>query len=196
MTAASVSSPRVFVALGVSLLAHAGALLFAGPLSAAPPQLPPFQTLEISLADAPSATPLPRPRRCAAPTPVIKPAAEIPATDEAAAPIPPAEPVARAAQTDEPLVQARYEVAALNNPKPPYPLAARLRGQQGRLLLAVEVRADGSCGQVLIKRSSGHELLDAAARQTVRRWHFLPAHRGAVAVDAWVDIPITFRLEG
>lgn len=196
MTAASVSSPRVFVALGVSLLAHAGALLFAGPLNAAAPQLPPFQTLEISLADAPPAPPLPQPRRRAAPALVIKPAAEIPATDEAAAPIPPAEPVARAAQTDEPLVQARYEVAALNNPKPPYPLAARLRGQQGRLLLAVEVRADGSSGQVLIKRSSGHELLDAAARQTVRHWHFLPARRGAVAVDAWVEIPITFRLEG
>lgn len=195
MTAASVSSPRVFVALGVSLLAHAGTLLFAGPLSAAPPRLPPFRTLEISLTAAP-APPLPQPRRRVAPVPVPGPAPEIPAIAEAVAPTPPAEPVARATQTDEPLVDARYEVAALNNPKPPYPLAARVRGQQGQLLLAVEVRADGSCGQVLIKRSSGHELLDAAARQTIRRWHFLPAHRGAVAVDAWVDIPITFRLEG
>ncbi len=196
MTAATTASPRVFIALGISLLAHAGALLFAGPLSAAAPQLPPFQTIEISLADAPSATPLPQPRRHVAPTPAPKPAPEIPAAAEPVAPSPPAEPVARAAQTDEPLVEARYEVAALNNPKPPYPLAARVRGQQGQLLLAVEVRADGSCGQVLIKRSSGHELLDAAARQTIRHWHFLPAHRGAVAVDAWVDIPITFRLEG
>ncbi|MGE5240348.1 MAG: energy transducer TonB [Bacteroidota bacterium] len=195
MTAASSSSARVFVALGISLLAHAGALLFSGPLSAAAPQLPPFQTIEISLAAAP-APPLPQPRRRPAPLPAPKPMPEIPAAAEPVAPTPPAEPVARAAETDEPLVQARYEVAALNNPKPPYPLAARVRGQQGQLLLAVEVRADGSCGQVLIKRSSGHELLDAAARQTVRHWYFLPARRGDVAVDAWVEIPITFRLEG
>jgi len=196
MTAASISSPRVFVALGISLLAHAGALLFSGSLSAAAPQLPPFQTIEISLAAAPSAPPLPQPRRRPASLPVPKPMPELPAAAEPVAPTPPAEPVARAAETDEPLVQARYEAAALNNPKPPYPLAARVRGQQGQLLLAVEVRADGSCGQVLIKRSSGHELLDAAARQTIRLWHFLPARRGAVAVDAWVEIPITFRLEG
>lgn len=196
MTAAAIASPRVIVAFGISLLAHAGALLFAGPLNAAAPQLPPFQTIEISLAPAPSTPPLPQPRRRVASLPAPRPTPEIPAAAEPVAPTPPAEPVARAAETDEPLVQARYEAAALHNPKPPYPLAARMRGQQGRLLLAVEVRADGSCGQVLIKRSSGHELLDAAARQTIRRWHFLPARRGAVAVDAWVEIPITFRLEG
>ena len=195
MTAASSSSPRVFVALGISLLAHAGALLFSGPLSAAAPQLPPFQTIEISLAAA-SAPPLPQPRRRPASLPAPRPMPEIPAAAEPVTPTPPAEPVARAVETEEPLVQARYEVTALNNPKPPYPLAARVRGQQGQLLLAVEVRADGSCGQVLIKRSSGHELLDAAARQTIRHWHFLPARRGTVAVDAWVEIPITFRLEG
>lgn len=195
MITAVIASPRVFVALGISLLAHAGALLFAGPLNAAAPQLPPFRTIEITLAATPAPPHLSSPRRVATP-PAPKPAPEMPAAAEPVAPTPPAEPVARAAETDEPLVQARYEAAALNNPKPPYPLAARVRGQQGRLLLAVEVHADGSCGQVLIKRSSGHELLDAAARQTIRHWHFLPARRGAVAVDAWVEIPVTFRLEG
>ncbi len=111
-------------------------------------------------------------------------------------PPPHAAQIARTAQSDETMVQARYQAEMLNNPKPPYPLAARLRGQQGRLLLAVQVYADGSCGDIRTEQSSGYALLDAAARETVRHWHFLPARRGSVAVDAWVEIPITFRLEG
>ena len=36
----------------------------------------------------------------------------------------------------------------------------------------------------------------ATARDTVRRWRFIPAKRGDEAVSAWVLIPISFRLEG
>jgi protein TonB len=101
----------------------------------------------------------------------------------------------RDAGRDEPLVEARYNVATLNNPKPPYPLAARRRGLQGRVLLTAHVLADGRCEQVEVRHSSGHELLDIAARDTVRHWRFLPARRGDTPVDAWVEVPITFRLD-
>ncbi|MBS1247115.1 MAG: hypothetical protein H6R47_1314 [Proteobacteria bacterium] len=42
-------------------------------------------------------------------------------------------------QRDEPLVESRYDVAALNNPKPPYPLAARRQGAEGRVVLRAQV---------------------------------------------------------
>ena len=75
-------------------------------------------------------------------------------------------------QHDEPLVESRYDVAALNNPKPPYPLAARRQGAEGRVVLRAQVLEDGRCTEVHIVRGSGHALLDESALATVRRWRF------------------------
>lgn len=96
---------------------------------------------------------------------------------------------------DEPLVESRYDVAALNNPKPPYPLAARRLGIEGRVVLRVHVLADGRCDDVQLARSSGSALLDESALSTVRRWRFLPATRGGTPVAASVNVPISFRLD-
>ena len=85
-------------------------------------------------------------------------------------------------------------VSSLHNPKPPYPLAARRRSQEGRVILHAHVREDGAASEVEIKQSSGYDLLDNSALQTVQRWRFVPASRGGVAVDSWVEIPIVFRL--
>lgn len=100
------------------------------------------------------------------------------------------------ADRDEPLVEAKFHADTLHNPKPPYPLAARRQGVEGRVLLAAHVRADGSCAEVRLKHSSGHGQLDRSALDTVRRWRFLPARRGSASVDSWVEIPVSFRLEG
>ena len=98
-------------------------------------------------------------------------------------------------QRDEPLVESRYDVAALNNPKPPYPLAARRQGAEGRVVLRAQVLEDGRCATVSIVRSSGYTLLDESALSTVRRWRFVPATRAGTAVAASVDVPISFRLD-
>jgi len=95
---------------------------------------------------------------------------------------------------DEPLVESRYNVAALNNPKPPYPLAARRQGTEGRVVLRAQVLEDGHCTEVRIVRSSGHALLDESALATVRRWNFVPATRAGKAVSSWVEVPIYFQL--
>lgn len=97
-------------------------------------------------------------------------------------------------QHDEPLVESRYDVAALNNPKPSYPLAARHQGAEGRVVLRAQVLEDGRCAEVRIVRSSGHALLDASALSTVRRWRFVPATRAGKAVSSWVEVPIHFQL--
>jgi protein TonB len=80
------------------------------------------------------------------------------------------------------------------NPKPRYPHAARRRGQEGKLLLLVEVLPSGRVGKIEIEKSSGFELLDNAAIDTVKRWRFVPAKRGANPVRAWVKIPVEFNL--
>lgn len=140
----------------------------------------------------PAAEPTPEPAAApeevaAAPEPVEQSTPERNETATA-----PSEPAAAPAA---PIAEAQFEVQGLDNPKPPYPLAARRRGLEGRVLLAAHVRADGSCGDVRLKQSSGHSLLDRAAADTVRRWRFLPASRAGAAIDSWVDVPIRFRLE-
>ncbi|MGH8742241.1 MAG: energy transducer TonB, partial [Burkholderiales bacterium] len=84
----------------------------------------------------------------------------------------------------------------LENPPPAYPAASRRLGEEGRVVLRVLVNAAGGTDEVQIRTSSGHARLDDAARETVRRWRFVPAKRGEQPVPAWVLIPISFRLEG
>jgi protein TonB len=81
------------------------------------------------------------------------------------------------------------------NPKPPYPLEARNKGYQGRVLLKVEVLPDGRVGEIELKESSGYEVLDESALATVKKWRFIPARKGKVAISCWVNVPITFQLK-
>lgn len=80
------------------------------------------------------------------------------------------------------------------NRSPVYPGTARQRGYEGDVLIAAEVRADGRIGAVRVKRSSGYASLDDSALEAVRAWRFEPARRMGAAVDAWVEIPIRFKL--
>jgi len=59
----------------------------------------------------------------------------------------------------------------------------------------VLVGPDGKAAKVELDRSSGSPVLDAAATDAVARWRFVPARRGAEAVEAWVVVPMVFRLE-
>jgi protein TonB len=81
-----------------------------------------------------------------------------------------------------------------SNPKPPYPPEARRLGQQGRVLLEVQVGADGRAISVSVKRSSGFPALDSAAVQGVQRWTFEPARVGGLPVASRADVPVNFSL--
>lgn len=91
--------------------------------------------------------------------------------------------------------QPDYKAAYLNNPPPGYPMMARRNGLQGRVVLNVEVLANGSSGQITIQSSSGYAMLDNAALQTVKNWRFVPARHGGQVVDKWFMIPIQFSLK-
>ncbi len=88
-----------------------------------------------------------------------------------------------------------YKAAYLNNTPPVYPLTARRKGLQGRVVLHVEVLADGGCGQINIHQSSGYAMLDNAALETVKTWRFVPARQGGSSVDKWFMIPVQFSLK-
>jgi protein TonB len=89
------------------------------------------------------------------------------------------------------LIHPRYA----ENPEPVYPREARKKGFQGEVVLKVEVLSNGLVGQVEVKKSSGHEILDRSALSAVKHWKFFPAKRGENAIPFWVNIPIKFQLQ-
>ncbi|MBU8542311.1 energy transducer TonB [Roseomonas sp. ROY-5-3] len=88
------------------------------------------------------------------------------------------------------------QAAGASNPPPEYPHASRIRNEQGRVTLRVEIDAIGRVVDVRVLRSAGYPALDEAAMQAVRRWRFEPAMRDGVPVLSSTAIGITFQLEG
>jgi protein TonB len=59
----------------------------------------------------------------------------------------------------------------------------------------VEVLSNGRVGQIELKRSSGHEILDRSALAAVKQWRFIPAKEGENIISVWVNIPVKFQLQ-
>ena len=91
---------------------------------------------------------------------------------------------------------AHSALQVLQSPPPPYPPQALQQQQQGEVLLRVSIDASGKVSTVEIERSSGHRLLDQAARrQVLRHWRFAPAQRDGQAIEAQGLVPINFRID-
>lgn len=80
------------------------------------------------------------------------------------------------------------------NPRPEYPREALRRDQSGRVLLRVDVAADGTASNVDFVQRSGSAELDRAAMNAVRKWQFSPARRNGKAVASRVNVPVDFVL--
>jgi len=143
-----------------------------------PPPARPQQ--EIAVARAPKPAAAPAPAAVAA-----LPAEPTPTSQGTAAPT----SVALA-----PVIPPRPASGLAGNRKPVYPLAARSRRLEGRVMLQVQVAASGDPLAVRVVSSSGHALLDESAVEAVRTWRFIPATRSGQAVAAPVEVPIDFRM--
>ena len=107
----------------------------------------------------------------------------------------PAAPMAATPATPSPLIAPRFDVAYLNNPKPAYPALARRMGEEGKAVLRVCVTAEGRAGDVRLYTGSGSPRLDEAAIKAVWAWRFVPARQGDHSIEAWVLVPISFKLD-
>lgn len=75
---------------------------------------------------------------------------------------------------------------------PHYPEEARWEKRRGRTLLVFQLRPDGSVREIQLLNSSGHEDLDAAATQALRKWRFnVPASADG---SAWYKYALRFDL--
>jgi protein TonB len=78
--------------------------------------------------------------------------------------------------------------------KPRYPESARRQGIEGTALLKLSISDKGYVEDVLVERSAGHQALDSAAMEAVKKWRFEPARRGKQPVAVWVMLPVRFEL--
>ncbi|NGM22330.1 energy transducer TonB [Roseomonas stagni] len=151
-------------------------------------ELPPPRPLQLAVPQQRPAPPRPRPASEARPA-----AAAAPATGQAAeASAPRSTGGAQALGA----VTAPRPLAGAANPPPEYPYASRLRGEQGRVRLRVQVDQNGRVMEVAVDQSAGFQALDQAALRAVRNWRFQPAARDGQPVVAVAAVDISFRLEG
>jgi protein TonB len=79
-------------------------------------------------------------------------------------------------------------------PQPAYPDGAQLNGEQGDVLVGVNVSASGKPRRLRIDRSSGFKDLDNAAAEAVAQWRFIPAIENGDTTSAWTSVKIHFEL--
>ncbi|RDZ29042.1 energy transducer TonB [Lysobacter silvisoli] len=127
------------------------------------------------------------------PQPVVDPIE----TDSIYVPESPPQPETFASNTigrGEVLMGATLQV--INNPPPSYPGEAVRNGLTGTVMLEILVGVDGKPLEVSVVKSSGHRVLDQAAKRVVlSRWTFQPALENGQPVQARGRVPIEFTLD-
>lgn len=79
---------------------------------------------------------------------------------------------------------------------PEYPEDAARKGIEGAVDLAFVVSANGDVSDVTIVHSEPSGIFNRAAIAAVRRWKYQPSTVNGVAVDAHVQLRMTFKLDG
>ena len=183
-----VEASRPEVRPRAEVVARREAVALASPMSVQPPE-----TQAPSL-DAVSHPDVPQPR-------VVEPPK---ATPVAAATPQPARQVegegenqVNAEQVDGDLGEegASATAAVIGTCKPRYPLYSRVHGEEGTVVVSVEVLPDGRCGRLEIMKSSGYGRLDRAALEALRDAEFTPAMAAGRPVASTWQQTITFRLK-
>lgn len=85
---------------------------------------------------------------------------------------------------------------AISKPAPSYPSDALRNGETGKVVVRIEVGADGEPTAVSVVTRSGSRSLDRAAVQAAKRWRFRPAQENGRAVASAVEVPMAFALDG
>ncbi|UPG95263.1 energy transducer TonB [Luteibacter aegosomatissinici] len=152
----------------------------------------PVPVPDIKLQPLIKATPVTVPKPHEAPQPPVVISTP---TDEGSIQAP---PVTQAPATPAPAVEAapvETTLAYVAAPAPKYPTQAIRGRMQGTVTLRVLVDESGKPLDVVVESSSGHQVLDDAARkQVLSSWRFQPAVQNGQHVKAWARIPVTFDL--
>jgi protein TonB len=85
------------------------------------------------------------------------------------------------------------ELAAVETPKPDYPLELACAGISGTTILAVTIGIEGKPTQVQLVQGSGDERLDKSALERVPSWRFNPPTRNGKPFAQTIQVPVNFK---
>lgn len=77
-----------------------------------------------------------------------------------------------------------------------YPGSARLNGQEGKVIVRAVIRSDGQLADVMVQKSSGHSVLDAAALEAVKLACPIHMKQAIGKSHIVVTLPVIYQLSG
>lgn len=104
-------------------------------------------------------------------------------------------PVAMAAGVASSMQDAGVVGNSKNQAPPSYPADAIKQGISGKVVLQIDVAADGSASDVQVVASQPQGVFDAASIAAARKWRFTPAYKDGKPVAGKVQVPIWFDLD-
>ena len=87
------------------------------------------------------------------------------------------------------------EAEVLSLPEPVYPVLSRKRGEEGRVIIEIEISAEGVVRRAKVQSSSSYPRLDRAALEAVKMAVFTPATQFGRLVESERKIAYRFELE-
>ena len=153
---------------------------------------PPASAVASGPTPAPVAAAVPPTARAPSPVAAIVPPAATAPPRPTATPAPPPVSTPRSAEAAASVGEdVDRQPQLLATTKPVYPPAALQARVGGIVLLRVLVSVNGGPARVEVARSVQPDL-DSAAVAAVRQWHFEPAKKRGVAVEAWMTVAVPF----
>lgn len=157
------------------------------------PPTPPDEQSEVAAAaqPAPPQPPLPVPEN--QPAPQAAPAQPTTSNEE------PAIRLGDTGETGTGLVSGSAVIPArvnttVQNRLPGYPAEAARRGEEGVVVLLVQIAPDGTASAVDVASSSGYEVLDQTARAAVSHWRFRAAVRDGAPIASAMEVDVHFAI--
>jgi len=105
------------------------------------------------------------------------------------------QPKQKATKTSAKIVLPSTDATAESNYPPQYPRLSKRLGEEGQVILELQVLANGTVDKLIVKQSSGHDRLDQAALAAVQQWRYTPATRNGQAIAYPYEQPIIFSLQ-
>lgn len=144
----------------------------------------------------PKPPPKPKPKPKQPPRPQLEPKPQLPAPPAQPEGLPEADQQVTQAPSQapapaEPVMLTSVEYAGAR-PVPTYPMASRRLREEGRVVILVEINAQGLVERASIDSSSGYSRLDEAALAAARQARFRPLMRNGVAMAARAKLPFDF----
>lgn len=91
---------------------------------------------------------------------------------------------------------AYVDIASKNANPPKYPVEAARNRIGGKVVLLIDVAADGRVGNVAVEKSEPKGVFDAAVVDAAKKWEFSPAVEDGRAVAGRVRVPVWFKPGG